>query len=212
MELKRKITIISFCLAGLVLSSSGCSLLPAANTAAEASPPAAVTLQVEATMTSPPAPTSAPTGTATVTPVVVSATNTPQPALTLAIEGAAFTLAGGSPVYTVNFAHPEAGCGWLGLAGQVFDAQAVPLPNLLVVVEGYLGETPVEGLALTGSSPAYGPGGYEIVLGSLPVESSKALTVSLFDLEGNLLASRVALDTYADCGKNLILVNFEAVR
>jgi len=212
MAMKKRIPIFGVCLAGLVLAASGCSLLPAANTAAETSPTAAVTLQADATMTIPPAATSAPTGTATVTPVVVSATNTPQPALTLAIENAAFTLAGGAPVYTVNFARPEAGCGWLGLAGQVFDAQAVPLPNLLVVVEGYLGETPVEGLALTGSCPAYGPGGYEIVLGSLPVESSKALTVSLFDLEGNLLASRVALDTYADCGKNLILVNFEAVR
>lgn len=212
MAMKTKITIIRLCLAGLALIARGCSLLPEANTTAEASPTAAVTLQAEATVTSPPAATSAPTGTASVTPVVVAATDTPQPALTLAVEEADYQLAEGSPVYTVNFAHPEAGCGWLGLAGQVFDAQAAPLLNLVVVVEGYLGETPVEGLALTGSSPAYGPGGYEIVLGSLPVESSKALTVSLFDLEGNLLAPRVALDTYADCGKNLILVNFEAVR
>lgn len=212
MAMNRQIIRFGVCLAGLVLAASGCSLLPAADVAVEASPTAVASPLAEATKTSPPAATSAPTGAATVTPVVVAATNTPQPALTLAVEEAAFTLAGGSPVYTVNFAHSEAGCGWLGLAGQVFDGQAAPLPNLVVVVEGYLGETPVEGLALTGSSPAYGPGGYEIVLGSLPVESSKALTISLFDLEGNLLASRVALDTYADCGKNLILVNFEAVR
>jgi len=201
-----KILVLFSLVAGL---ASGCDVLPQVISTDPTETATPLSLPSESPTAFPTPTVEIPTSTATITPVVVAATETPQPAITLAAEDMEFELFTGSPVFTANFAHPEAGCGWMGIAGQVFDAQAKPMQGLVVVAEGYLQEAAVEGVSLSGSATSYGPGGYEIVLANLPVESNKGITLSLFDLEGNLLAPRVALDTYADCGKNLILINFQ---
>jgi len=202
----KKITIFAL----FVMILSACSLLPQEDSPSQIMVTETLLASVMPTQTNIPT-VETPASTATVTPVVVSATMTVQPAITLEAVDFPYRLQEVSPVYTSNFAHPEAGCAWLGMAGQVFDAQAVPAQGLVMVVEGYLQESAVDAVALTGTSKDYGPGGFEIVLADLPVDSTKALTVSLFDLQGNPLAPRIALDTYADCSKNLILINFQEV-
>jgi hypothetical protein len=135
-------------------------------------------------------------------------TNTPKPTATAVVYG--YKLQAGSPSYLANFAHPEDGCDWLGVAGHAFNGEGEALKQLVVKAAGTLnGKALIDQLAVTGSAPAYGPGGYELQLGNSPVETSGEVKIQLFDLDGNPLSDQVALDTYDSCGLNLIVVNFQ---
>jgi hypothetical protein len=147
-----------------------------------------------------PTSTSAPTLTETIAPVVSSA----------AVDMPDYVLQAGSPVWLPNFAHPDLGCNFLGIAGQVFDKNRDPAKMLVVEAGGSLGGNEVLGLSLTGNAPAYGPAGYEIKLADHPVGSNGSIWIQLFDLEGNPLSSQIFFDTSADCDKNLTLINFVA--
>ena len=121
-----------------------------------------------------------------------------------------FVAQSGIPVYLSNFAHPDRGCEWAGIAGQVFDAAGAAKGGLVVSVLGQLDGQPVDGVTLSGlpASQGYGPGGYELVLGDHPVQSQGNLTVQVFDQSGNPLTAPFIVDTFADCERNLVLVNF----
>ena len=67
-------------------------------------------------------------------------------------------------------------------------------------------------LAITGSAPLYGPGGYEIKLGDEPLASSGTAWLRVTDLDGNHLSNEVYFSTYDNCGQNLILLNFAQAR
>ncbi|MEA4906567.1 MAG: hypothetical protein GYA17_21340 [Chloroflexi bacterium] len=152
-------------------------------------------------------PTQAPTATQTPVP-----TNTPTagPSPTATVpEIKPYIVQLNSPVYLQNFANSSAGCNWMGIAGQVFDKQGNPLPNLVVVVEGFLNDRPVEEIGLTSLATAYGPGGYEIQLASNVSDTSNSLFVTLYDLSGQALTYPLPFNTYNDCNRNLILVNFQ---
>ena len=123
-----------------------------------------------------------------------------------------FEIQQSSPVYMQNFVHSSAGCDWLGVAGQVFDMSGNQVKNLVVVVEGVLSSESFEGLALTGMSNSYGPGGYEIVLGNKPINSSNSVFIELYDLAGESLTNSFALNTFAECNKNLIIINFQQIK
>lgn len=111
-----------------------------------------------------------------------------------------------SPAYLPNFAHPESGCNWLGVAGQVFDADGMPLGNLVVVVEGEINGAYVEALGFTGLAKVYGPEGYEILLNDQAVAGNFWLQV--FDLQGNALSDIIPFSTTDSCEENLVLVSF----
>lgn len=113
-----------------------------------------------------------------------------------------------TPLSLPNYAHPEAGCNWMGVAGQVFDAQGNPIRNILVNVGGVLNGKPVDLLGMTGLATNYGPAGYEMVLSTSVIASTGTLWVQLYDLSGNPISGKVVIDTYNDCQRNLILVNF----
>jgi len=117
----------------------------------------------------------------------------------------------GSPVAISNFAHPELGCNWMGLAGQIIDADSQPIKDIVVEVGGTLEGMPIFGLAVTGESTVYGPGGFEIKLGDEPIDSDGTLWVVVYDLDGNKIISPVFFSTYSDCEKNLIVMNFVKV-
>jgi len=164
----------------------------------------AVQLTVSAPVVTPSGTTIVPSPTAIVPSATpLSPTSTPTPV------AYTYLLQPGSPAYMMNYAN-SSGCGWQGIAGQVFDDTGSPVLNLVVRAAGTWNGTTSNllGMGLTGSSLAYGPGGYEIQLGAAAVNSSGTVTVQLFDLAGKALTSRVAINTYADCGKNLVIVNF----
>ncbi len=120
-----------------------------------------------------------------------------------------FTVQDSSPVYIPNFAHPTEACNWMGIAGQVFNKAGSPMPNVVVVAEGYLDGKPLELISLTSLASAYGPGGFELPLALKTIASKNAVYLSVYDLDGNLLSNPLALETFTDCEKNLIIANFK---
>jgi hypothetical protein len=122
-----------------------------------------------------------------------------------------FVFQSGTPAYIENYAYPLKGCDWLGIAGQVFDEDGKPLINKVVMVTGEIEEKVVEIVGVTGVPEAdiYGPGGFEIQIADHVFASDKALAVQVFDLDGIPISGSIPFDTLADCGKNLIIINFQ---
>lgn len=121
-----------------------------------------------------------------------------------------FTVQTGSPVFAANFVHPTEACAWQGIAGQVFGADGSPLLNYIIKVTGKYNGKDFTQLGLTGlvANDPYGPGNFEIVLGTIPVESSNLLTIQLFDPTGLEVTNPITISTYASCSKNLEIINF----
>ena len=82
------------------------------------------------TWTPTPTLTASPTLTPTETPSPTP-TNTPVPTADLE-SGTSFEIQEGSPSYEVNSLHASAGCGWMGVAGQIFDREGNPISGVLV--------------------------------------------------------------------------------
>ncbi len=108
--------------------------------------------------------------------------------------------------------HPDEGCSWFGIGGQVFDIQGSPLVGLTIQLGGSVNGKPVNMLSLTGTATQYGPAGFEFSLGDQPAATSGSLWIQLLDQAGLALSDRVRIDTSDDCSQNLVLVNFKQVR
>jgi hypothetical protein len=144
--------------------------------------------------------TPVPTYTATAVPSATStATSTPS-----------FLVQTGSPVYLTNFAHQDLACNWEGVAGQVFDISGNPLSNYVIKVNGTYNGDSKNLLGITGmaAGAAYGPKGYEILIGTTVAKSTGTLTIQLFDANGISVTDPIKMTTYASCTQNLIIYNF----
>ena len=133
--------------------------------------------------------------------------DTPIPTANLE-SGTSFSVQEGSPSYTENTVHPESGCNWLGIAGQVFDNEGFPVSGILVETGGMLGETDISGLTLTGMAPVYGDGGFEIVLRDSPISSDGDIWIQLSDQANLPLSEKIYFQTYDSCDSNLVKINF----
>lgn len=123
-------------------------------------------------------------------------------------EQASFVLTEDSPTYQENYVHQDAGCEWLGVAGQAFDENEQPVESILVETGGFLGENEVSFLTLTGMAEEYGPGGYEIELAEEPVASQGTVWIQLLDQTNLPFSEKVYFDTYDSCDQNLIVIDF----
>lgn len=103
-------------------------------------------------------------------------------------------------------------CKWSGVAGQVFDLQGRPVKGIRVWLKGTFDNKPIDYLGLTLESSPYGPSGFEFTLGESPKNSTGKLYIQLLDQAGIPISERVYFDTYEDCDRNLILINFRQVR
>jgi hypothetical protein len=133
----------------------------------------------------------------------------PPPAVYLPLlhRGAfAFQLQNGTPVYLSNILNGF-GCNYMGIAGRVFDSNQMPVIGLVVRLESDV----LTFDAFTGNQPAIGPGGYEIWLGDAPVATTDVYSIHVRDTAGGALSATAVIPTFADCAKNLILVNWVAV-
>ncbi|NUQ86795.1 MAG: hypothetical protein HUU11_19015 [Anaerolineales bacterium] len=72
----------------------------------------------------------------------------------------------------------------------------------------YNGKTKNE-LTVSGIAPSYGKSGFEFVLGAVPIASSGQLSIQILDQAGLPLSDNIPINTYGDCGKNLVLVKFK---
>jgi hypothetical protein len=192
-----------------IITLASCSLAPGNN------PTPIVTTSLPSTTSIPteipthevvtftPAPSEEPTSSATAIPTS-QPTVTPSPA-----PAYAYDIQIGSPAGVANFLRPDAGCNYTGIGGQVFGKDGKPISDLIVVkVTGTLEGKDAEYLAVTGGFPALGPGGYEITLADHLSGSNKTLFIQLFDLNGVAQSPIVSFNTFPDCTKNLIILNF----
>lgn len=140
----------------------------------------------------------------TETPIPV---DTPIPTADLG-SGTTFQLQEGSPKYEANLYHPEAGCNWLGVGGEILDSAGEPVTGVLVEASGTLGGEEVYRLALSGGALNYGAAGYEIALNDAPVESNGEVWIQLLDQANLPLTDKIYLQTYDSCDSNLIRINF----
>ena len=107
---------------------------------------------------------------------------------------------------------PDLGCNWSGIGGQVFDLQGSPVKGIGVMVRGTYNGKIIDISSLTLDASSYGPSGYEITLGDKPMNTHQSLYIQLFDQAGLALSDKVYFDTYEDCEKNLLIINFKQVR
>jgi hypothetical protein len=107
---------------------------------------------------------------------------------------------------------PNYGCNWIGVAGQVFDLQGRPVMGVRVWLRGTYDGKRVDLLSLTLESSPYGPSGFEFTLGETPLNSTGQLSIQLLDQANIPISDRVYFDTFEDCQKNLILINFKQIR
>ena len=114
-----------------------------------------------------------------------------------------FVLMGDAISAISNFAN-TAGCDWMGIGGQAFAWNGEPLAGLVVHLEG--GGLRRE--ALTGSRSAYGPGGYEIQLGDHLAATTGVYRLQLRAVHSQPLSDWIPVDTFADCSRNLLVLNF----
>ena len=212
----------------LALALSGCSILEGwlppqttlVPTVSSPFPPGMVETLARATLTARAAQPDAATATPNV--FLVTQTALPQPpTATLAatrVNSTAtpyskpYAVQAVGPLYSANFANPAKGCAWQGVAGQVLRSNGEAITGMVVVVTGQLAGVKLDLVGLTGNQTTYGPGGYEIVLGSNPASSTKTVFIQLFDTQGAALSEPYAFDTYATCSKNLAIIIFQQVR
>lgn len=159
-----------------------------------------------ATPTPPPVQTPVVTFPADTTPTGSGPTGTPP-------TGYTFVLHEGDPVAIPNIGHPDLGCDWMGVGGRAFDLTGAPIAQgLLVQLGGTLAGKPLDFLGMVGMVSNYGPGSYEFMLADSPIASRQTLWVQLFDQALLPISDKIYFDTYEDCERNLILINFTQVR
>ncbi len=132
----------------------------------------------------------------------------------LDMSGVAFDLKDGSPIALPNFAHLADGCNWMGVAGHVYTLNGeVVDQGVTIQLGGFLAGTNIELLSVTGfATQFYGPGGFEFVLADRPIATTNTLYLQLLDQAGLPLSDKIFFDTYEDCERNLILVDFQQFR
>ena len=167
---------------------------------------------------------------ATVTPEIVQASPTPTLKLVLATPeinsdllnsptptdpagfSYPFVLQSEPAAIEASVLHPDLGCDWMGVGGQVLGMQGQPIPGITVQLGGSLDGKVINLTGLTGTVLQYGDAGYEFKIADLPQETKGVFWLRLVDQANLPLSARVYFDTYGECGKNLVVVNFKQVR
>jgi hypothetical protein len=162
-------------------------------------------------------PTPPPTATPTEPIIVIIGTpienlETPEPTETNVAGGFTFMRQSDPQAISINLYDASRGCGWMGVAGRVVDEQNRPVTGIRVWLRGTLDGKRVDMTSLTGTAAQYGPSGYEFTIANQPIASRGSLSVRLLDQANLPLSERVVFDTFADCDKNLILIDFKKVR
>ena len=147
-----------------------------------------------------PPPTPTPTPTSTPTP---TETPGPSPTPTNTRSPFPFTKAQSSPNYLQNFAN-NAGCNWLGIAGEVYDVQGNPVGSGQYRV--HVWGSGIDERPPVGGAPAYGPAGYEQFVFDAPVV--RDYNLQLETVNGTAVSEVYQVQTRASCNQNLLLFNF----
>lgn len=184
-------------------------VLPTSTATQPALPP---TWTPEVTETEVPTFTPVPTHTATLSETEVAAKGPTATRTESPISLYSFDLQSTPTGIDASVLYPERDCEWLGVGGQVVDMQGRPVTGITVQIGGYLGTKVIDQTSLTGLALKYGEAGYEFEIAKQPAASAQTLWVRLIDQARLPLSPKVMFDTYEDCQRNLIIVNFRQVR
>ena len=158
-----------------------------------------------------PAPTYTPRPTNTLVPTSTTfgaVTDTPGP--TVPPGPMSFELNSGDPqAIPARVYHPGIGCTFMGVSGQALDVRNNAVEGMVVQLGGTLEgknfptQTTLTGLVLSSD------GRYEFTIADHPIASKRTLWVQLLDQSGLIaMSEKIYFDTYDDCERNLIIVNF----
>jgi hypothetical protein len=134
--------------------------------------------------------------------LVIIPTTGPSPTPTWTRSPFRFTVQGDIPFAVANL--NLAGCNWMGIGGQVSDLRGAPLIGYVVHLDG----GGLNANSLSGTQPQYGPAGYEFKLASAPKTTIGLYRVQLRDPQNVPVSDWVTVNTFDDCAKNVLLVNF----
>jgi hypothetical protein len=141
--------------------------------------------------------TPTPTNTATATPLGPTATPAPTK------SAFPFTKSDISPFYLQNYAN-NAGCNWLGIAGEVLDLSRNPVPvgSYKVHVWG----SGIDKRLSVGSAPTYSPSGWEQFVFDAP--AVRDFNLQLESSSGTAVSQVYTVQTRASCNENLLRFDF----
>ncbi len=146
-----------------------------------------------------PTPTATPTNTNTPTATPLGPTATPSPTR----SAFPFTKTDNSPFYLQNHAN-NAGCGWLGLAGEVLDLTLNPV--LIGSYRVHVWGSGIDERVIVGSAPDYGPSGWEqFVFDSHVIRD---FNVQMESPNGTAVSQIYRVQTRTNCNENLLQINF----
>ncbi len=104
-----------------------------------------------------------------------------------------------------NLIYSNAGCTWMGIAGNLTDNRNVPQVGYYVRV-GFPDDRIEE--TLSGLYPVYGEGGYEITI-ARPVQTFETpLWIRIYDPGHNPVSEKIYFKPSSDCAGSLTLFNF----
>ncbi len=146
-----------------------------------------------------PTPTSTPTPTDTATATPIGPTATPAPTK----SAFPFTKSNTSPFYLQNYAN-NAGCNWLGIAGEVLDLSRNPVPKNSYVV--HVWGSGIDERLLVGSAPTYSPSGWEQFVFDAP--AVRDFNLQLETSSGTAVSQVYTVQTRASCNENLLRFDF----
>jgi hypothetical protein len=175
-------------------------------------PPATATIRPsntpKATRTATPIPTyptRTPTPTLTPTPSDTPTITPPGPTPTASPTRSQypFTKSDTSPFYLQNYAN-NAGCGWMGVAGEVLDLNRNPVTAGSYRV--HIWGNGIDERVAAGSAQDYSPSGWEQFLFDSPV--IRDYNVQLESASGTAVSQAYRIQTRSSCNQNLIRVDF----
>ena len=150
-------------------------------------------------------PTRTPTPTQTPTPSNTPTETPPGPTPTASATRSQylFTKSNNSPFYLQNYAN-DAGCGWMGIAGEVLDVARNPVaPGSYQV---HVWGSGIDARLLVGSAPDYSPSGWEQFLFDSPV--IRDYEVQLESSNGTAVSQAYRVQSRASCNENLVRFDF----
>ncbi len=141
--------------------------------------------------------------TPTFTPIFLEGFSTPQgtPPAPDEVVDAQFVLSGNRVLYITN-PDGRGGCNWSSIAGSVVDAEGAAINGYRVRIVG----EDVDEVAITGSAPGFGPGGFELRLGSAARDAQ--YVAQLFDADDAPMSTVYTVDTRSDCSLNITALRF----
>lgn len=130
-------------------------------------------------------------------------TLTPYAYLPIVFNPAPFVKTEHSPFYLQNFAN-NAGCNWMGMAGEVLDFDRNPVSAGSYVV--HIWGSGIDSHVTVGTEPAYSPSGWEQFLFDWPVVRDYEIQLEI--VGGTAVSPIYAVQTSASCNENLVRFDF----